>query len=91
MKTVTFLKDHVSGIKAGRTVPLGDKHAERLKSEGYVTIDGEAAGNGDKQPETIDHVLTRADIKRGAYPGIPEDAKPGDVIQIPNPDYVENV
>jgi hypothetical protein len=91
MKQVTFKKDHVSGIKAGHTASLGDKHAERLRDEGFVDIEGDAPGGGDKEPETIEHTLTKADIKGNKYPGIAEDAKPGDVIQIPNPKYVENV
>lgn len=91
MKMVTFKKDHVSGIKAGRSVPLGDKHAERLKAEGYVTIEGDADDLGnDLEPEMLDYTLTKADIRGNKYPGITDDAKPGDVIQIPNPKYVPN-
>ncbi len=86
---VTFLKDHPSGIKAGFTTVLGDKHAARLADEGYVSVGENQKAND--EPEFIDYVLTKKDIKEKTYPGIPDDAKVGDVIQIPNPNYVPNV
>lgn len=41
MVKVTFIKDHPSGAKAGKTVPMRLFHANRLKAEGYVSIEGE--------------------------------------------------
>lgn len=92
MKTVTFIKDHPSGFKVGASRSLGDKHADRLVSEGYCTAgESDDSGAEDKEPEMIDYALTKRDIKNRTYPGISDDAKPGDIIQVPNPKYVPNV
>ena len=87
MKTVTFIKKHPCGIAAGKQFNFANAHADRLKAEGYVRIDGETKDSG-PEPETIPYKLTKKDIQQGTYPGIPEDAKPGDEIQIPNPKFV---
>lgn len=88
MTSVTFKKDHPCGIKAGKTFTFGNAHAARLEKEGYVKIDSVVDGPEDKEPPTIKHTLTKADIKNGTYPGIADDAKAGDEIDIPNPKFV---
>ena len=91
MKQVTFIKDHPSGIKEGSSRTLGDKHADRLAAEGYVTA-GESDQSGKElEPETVPYTLAKKDIKDKVFPNIPEDAKPGDTIEVPNPKYVPNV
>ena len=88
MKSVTFIQDHKSGIKAGKQTQLQDAHAERLKTEGYVTIDGEGPADP-VEPEFLSYTLTKKDIKEGVV-GLIElkpEHKTGDVIEVPNPAF----
>lgn len=89
MKNVTFVKDHVVGIKKGTEKTLTDGHAERLEKEGYVKITGEGAP--DKVvPEFLEHKLTKKEIEEEVWGELSEGKKPGDKILIPNPDFVNS-
>jgi hypothetical protein len=51
MTTVTFIKDHISGIKAGEVKQLEDSHAARLIEEGHVRVEPPAEAEEDAESE----------------------------------------
>ncbi len=59
MKSITFIKDHPSGIKAEEKKTLTDEHADRLVSEGFASHDdaedtGGSGGNEIANPLNVE-------------------------------------
>lgn len=88
-KTITFIKDHPAGIKAGRTHKFSDKVANLHIVEGFaVEAEGAAPVVVINESETIEIVVTKEDLK--ANPSLKaEGVKVGDTINIENPNFVK--
>lgn len=87
---VQFIKDHPVGYKQGAQIDTNFNHAQDLIKKGYC-----AAAEGEEvltkeEPEFIPLVLTKKMIKDGVYGELSIGKQPGDVIQVPNPNFQQS-